>query len=239
MHPVLRIADRRCAADIGANVVAADHVVHRTAGLNPHTVAVVTTNDIALYPVLLGAMIEQDTWPVAQRCRTTGIGADEVAHNGVAHSPAVIDDHAILTVATDEVAFARRGAPNHVVLSTTFNTHAISATQSLEARCVSTNMVATDDVVVGPNSLNLYLGEAVATDDVALSFCRATHFVLLSTSGDSYTGSTVAMSNGAANVRTDKIANHYVAFGIDTIYFDTIITVTGENVSFTGRPASH
>ena len=243
--PIAGVADGDRPADIRADVVAANHIVHRAVGPNPHTVTLVTTNDVAFgqgcsaYPVILGAMIERHpaSPTIAKGSRAADIRTDQVAHNSITHGSSVVDDHAILTIATDQIQFARRCAPNHVVLSATLNADAISGTQSVGTRCIRTDVVTADNVVVCSKSMKPHLGgvHLVATNEVALTCSVAADQVVAGAITDADAVAVIGDGGCTAGIGANVVAADGVAHGASSIYANAILVIAADEILLSSR----
>ena len=213
VHAAKAVAYTCCATGVGADVIAADGVVHRTSALYEHTVAIVAADDIALVRrvaadgVVTGPPGKIDAAAIiAQVAGAAGVRADIVAADGVVAGIAVLNTDTT-AVAADDIALARRVTTDDVVASAVVDGYPIGGVaDNRRAADVGADIVARDGVGESVAAMEPYsLARYATADQVALFGCVAADQVMMPTvDGDPVIA--VRLGERARRVGADEIA---------------------------------
>ena len=208
------IAQRLCARDVGADVVALDFVGCGAGALHEDPVLGIAADYVArggrvpAHHVAAGAVDQSDAMTVVTgRARARHVGADVVAQHPVAGRPRVLEPHA----AVDQVARAGILPTHHVVAGREADEHAgVAVGQGVRARCVQADGVARDPVAIGAGLLQHHPVPSVAADDVARTGRLPADDGVVCADGQDDTRISIAQAACACRIGADVVAQHPV-----------------------------
>ena len=177
------VAERRRASRVRANVVALHHIARAAgaAGNDVDSILTVARNDVATGRGCAAngdidtAIQHHAVECVANTCRASGVGADQVARHQRSRGIGSRDRHAVTTVARNDVARASDGAANRVAGDIRDRHAAASIAERRRAKRIGANVVALHQVAGCASAHNDDAALRIARNNVASARDRATN----------------------------------------------------------------